>query len=70
MSLLSLIIALVIEQFRPLDYVRWIAQPLRFLANFTEKSLNAGQAQHGVIAWAILALGGALFVGLGDLPTE
>jgi adenosylcobinamide-phosphate synthase len=64
MSLLSLIAALIIEQFRPLAYRRWIAEPVGALADFVEDQLNAGKVQQGAIAWASVALGITLLVGV------
>jgi adenosylcobinamide-phosphate synthase len=63
MSLLSLIAALVIEQFRPLDYRRWIAEPVGAVADFAEEQLNAGQAQHGAIAWVLTVGGSVMAIG-------
>jgi adenosylcobinamide-phosphate synthase len=58
MSLISLIAALFIEQFRPLDYARWVVAPIRALADWCERTVNAGSYQHGVLGWGFLA-GGA-----------
>jgi cobalamin biosynthesis protein CobD/CbiB len=58
MSLLALFAALVIEQFRPLNYARWVAAPVRRWAALIERRVNAGEWQHGVLAWG-------LTVGLG-----
>ena len=60
MSLLSLFAALVIEQFRPLNYARWVAQPVRRWVELIERRVNAGEWQHGLLAWC-------LTVGLGVL---
>lgn len=66
MSLLSLIAALFIEQFRPLDYSRWIATPVRTLADWAERSFNAGGERHGALAWCLLAGGAALATAAVD----
>ena len=55
MSLLSLIVTLLIEQFRPLDYARWIATPLRALADLCERNVNAGTYGQGVLGWSLIA---------------
>ena len=63
MSLLSLFAALVIEQFRPLNYSRWVALPVRRLIGFVERRVNAGEWQHGVLAWCLTVGLGTLAVG-------
>lgn len=63
MSLFSLIAALVIEQFRPLSYRKWIAEPVGALADYTEEHLNAGKVQQGALAWCVLALGATFLTG-------
>ena len=55
MSLLSLIAALFIEQFRPLDYSRWVVAPVRALADLCERSVNAGSYAHGALGWSLSA---------------
>lgn len=69
MSLISLFAALFIEQFRPLDYARWVADPVRSLAVFVEEHLDAGDARQGWGAWAVIVVGStalvaAMFFGL------
>lgn len=64
MSLLSLFAALVIEQFRPLDYARWVSSPVRRWAALVERRVNAGEWQHGVLAWALIVGLGTFLVGL------
>lgn len=61
MNLLPLILALVVEQYRPLDFSRWVAGPVRSLATRCERRLNAGEYRHGVLGWLMVA-GGAVFV--------
>lgn len=53
MSLLSLIAVFFIEQFRPLDYRRVVAEPVGAWADLIEANFNAGARRHGVIAWGI-----------------
>jgi adenosylcobinamide-phosphate synthase len=55
MSLLSLIVALLIEQFRPLDYSRWVAAPVRALADLCERNVNAGTYGQGILGWSLVA---------------
>ena len=53
MSLISLIIALLLEQWRPLaDRSYMISRVLRF-ADFLQQHFNAGERTHGVIAWSL-----------------
>lgn len=56
MTWLSLFVALLIEQYRPLSYERAVAGPLARYAAWFEQRLNAGEARHGVVAW-VLAVG-------------
>ncbi|MDO8595794.1 MAG: hypothetical protein Q7R45_04135, partial [Sulfuricaulis sp.] len=53
MSLISLIIALLLEQWKPLaDRSYLISLVLRF-ADFLQQHFNAGERAHGVIAWTL-----------------
>jgi adenosylcobinamide-phosphate synthase len=56
MSLVSLIIALLIEQWRPLADRSHLFGPLSRYAGFLEEHFNAGEARHGVAAWMLLVL--------------
>ncbi len=58
MSLLSLIAALLLEQFKPLEIRNQLMFVFTRFANRLERKLNAGEFKHGVIAWcaAILPL--------------
>jgi adenosylcobinamide-phosphate synthase len=53
MSLISLIIALLLEQWRPLSGRRYLLSPLGRLATWLERHFNAGESQHGLIAWLL-----------------
>ena len=65
MTLLMAVLALVIEQFRPLDASRWVNNPLDSWAGFFESRLNDGQYRQGLIAWMLaVALPAALVQGL------
>lgn len=64
MSVFSLIVALFLEQIRPLPASRVVVGPLRRLAVFAEEHLNAGAYRHGVIAWLLLAGGLTLLAGI------
>ncbi|MRD72498.1 CobD/CbiB family protein [Rhodocyclus tenuis] len=63
MSLFSLIVALLFEQFRPLDYRRFVLAPLSALADFLEHHLNGGARQHGVFAWVLAVIAPTLLAG-------
>ena len=56
MSLLSLLAVFLIEQLKPLDYRRIVAQPLVVWASFIESRFNAGAYQHGIAAWCLAVL--------------
>jgi len=72
MTLVSLILVLLLEQWRPLaerPYLNsWLARYSRFL----QRHFNAGEAQHGVIAWLlgvvpVLAIAWGLFALLAGV---
>jgi len=64
-SLFVAVIALIIEQFRPLAAARWVDAPLAGLAEFLESRLNDGQYRQGVIAWCLaVALPAAVVQGI------
>lgn len=64
MSLVSLVLALLIEQARPLQYRRIVFGPLSRLADTLDGLFNAGERKHGLIAW-LLGVGGlVLLAGL------
>ena len=56
MSLISLICALLLEQWRPLAERHAVFSPVERYADFLERQFNAGEAQHGVIAWSLAVL--------------
>ena len=56
MSLISLICALMLEQWRPLAERQSLFGPVQRYADFLERQFNAGQAQHGVIAWTLAVI--------------
>lgn len=53
MTLLAAILALVIEQFRPLPVQQWVNAPLTQFFGFLDRQFNDGQYRHGMIAWVI-----------------
>lgn len=63
MSLFSLVIALLIEQLRPLSYRRAVFEPLSRLAGFLERVFNAGERSQGVLAWFVAVGAPVLLAG-------
>jgi adenosylcobinamide-phosphate synthase len=53
MSVLSIIAALLLEQWRPLAERRSVAAALGGLASWLEQTFNGGERKHGVIAWLV-----------------
>jgi len=56
MGVLAIIAALVLEQWRPLDDRKAVYGALASWADWLERSFNAGERRHGMIAWIIAAL--------------
>lgn len=56
MSLLSLIVALLLEQLRPLSSRKYLLTWLKSYADFFQHHLNAGEFKHGKIAWLLAVL--------------
>lgn len=56
MTFFSLLAALLLEHFRPLGYPLPHYQAFGRYARFIERQSNAGQYQHGVIAWGVAVL--------------
>ena len=63
MTLLSVIIALVLEQLRPLAVKTWVNTPLTRFADFLETRFNDGQQRHGTIAWLLAVAVPAIMAG-------
>ena len=53
MSFLAVLIALIIEQARPLARGNWIHAGFRALARWAARNLDAGQSHHGWVAWTV-----------------
>lgn len=64
MSLLSLVAALLLEQWRPLADRRYLYSLLAAYANWLEGLFNAGEAQHGKVAWLVAVLPVVLVAGV------
>ena len=56
MGLISLIAALLLEQWRPLADRHYLYSQVARYANFLERQFNAGEAQHGIVAWLVAVL--------------
>jgi len=56
MTLFSLVLALLLEQFRPLNAARVLYPPLEALGEAFETRFNDGDARHGMIAWLAMVL--------------
>ena len=59
MSLLSLLAALLLEQFHPLSARNYLFAVMNGYVDFFEKHFNAGEHKHGKIAW-LIAIGAPL----------
>ncbi|OGA16415.1 MAG: threonine-phosphate decarboxylase [Betaproteobacteria bacterium RIFCSPLOWO2_12_FULL_63_13] len=64
MGLISLIAALLLEQWRPLANHRYLYSQVAQYANFLERQFNAGEVQQGVVAWLVAVLLPVIIVGL------
>ena len=53
MSLVSLIIALLLEQWRPLADRRYLVSLAMRFADMLQRHFNAGERAHGIIAWVL-----------------
>lgn len=53
MTLFSILLALILEQIRPLAQQRTVVAPLTRYAGFLEERFNDGRSDHGRIAWLV-----------------
>lgn len=53
MTLFSIVLALILEQFQPLAQQRFVLGPLARYGRFLEERFNDGQPGHGRVAWLI-----------------
>lgn len=56
MGFFSLIVALLLEQARPLQTSNPLYAAIRALAEYVERNFNAGERQHGVMGWCAIVL--------------
>ena len=67
MKLVVLILALLIEQVRPLPYARFVGAPLTRISNWVESVFDSGNRQHGFLAWLLIVGGGVVLATILDL---
>jgi adenosylcobinamide-phosphate synthase len=56
MSMLAIIVALLAEQWRPLDSRRTVQPVLDAWAGWLEHAFNGGERSHGIVAWLVAVL--------------
>ena len=56
MSVVAIIAALVIEQWRPLGERKSVSAALAAWAAYLERAFNGGERQHGMVAWLVAVL--------------
>ena len=56
MSVVAIIAALVIEQWRPLGERKGVSATLAAWAGMLERSFNGGEREHGLVAWLVAVL--------------
>jgi adenosylcobinamide-phosphate synthase len=56
MAVIAIVAALVLEQWRPLGDRKTVLLALQGWTDWLERSFNAGESRHGMIAWLIAAL--------------
>lgn len=60
MSLVSLVLALILEQWRPLSARQALLEPLVRYTSYLEAQFDAGEARQGMAAWMLAVLPGVL----------
>ena len=56
MSVLAIIVALLLEQWRPLDNRRKVHNVLSACAAWLEQAFNGGERRHGTVAWLVAVI--------------
>ena len=64
MSVIALVLVLALEQWRPFVGRAWLESIVARGADWLEHQFDAGQLQHGVVAWSLLVLPVTLLAGL------
>lgn len=67
MTLFPAIVALIIEQYRPLPVQGWVVAPLSRFFAFLDRQFNDGQYRHGIVAWLLGVAAPALLVAVAYL---
>lgn len=67
MAFVSLLIALMLEQVRPLRPDSSVRRLAAAVASEVERLVNAGSARHGLVAWLVIAAGSALLVWVASV---
>lgn len=70
MSLIAIVLALLIEQVRPLRVDKWLNGPLARVAAWFDDRFNDGRTGSGRIAWLLMVVGLVAPVGLADYLLE
>jgi cobalamin biosynthesis protein CobD/CbiB len=70
MSVLAIVAALMLEQWRPLGERKSVAGILAAWASWLEQSFNGGERRHGIVAWFVAVLPLVLATALLDLLLE
>jgi adenosylcobinamide-phosphate synthase len=70
MSVLAIIAALLIEQWRPLGERKSVAGALAAWASWLEHSFNGGERRHGIVAWLVAVLPPVFVTALLDFLLE
>ncbi len=63
MSFVALVLVLALEQWRPFQARPWLEAVVGRCADWLEHQFDAGQVQHGVVAWSLLVLPVIVLVG-------
>ncbi|MEO5734338.1 MAG: cobalamin biosynthesis protein CbiB, partial [Rubrivivax sp.] len=64
MSFFAVLLALLIEQFKPLPRDNWVHRTLVSWVSWTGRNFDAGKLRHSRVVWCVTVLGPALLVGL------
>ena len=64
MSFFAVLLALLIEQLKPLPRDNWVHDALVSWVGWTGRNFDAGQARHAVVVWGVTVLGPSLAVAV------
>jgi adenosylcobinamide-phosphate synthase len=67
-SFFAVLIALLIEQLKPLPRDNWVHRGLMSWVRWTDRNFDAGKPRHAWITWCIAVLGPCLLVALAYVP--